>query len=249
MSQSALALVAPIQAQSVGKSNAIKRGKRGPRFPIRVDRVQARVDEMGLAATALAQQAGLERVFITDLLEGRKFSVNGRARLEKLAKALDCAPSYLTGARALPSRSTAGVSLPLAGCIEEGAFRAPDDLPKPLVPVQADPRYRGQQAVWAVAQPGLEAIGAPEGSWLLGVDATSYMRATGGLKAGQLVLVSITVNGVPGEELVLRRVVVFHDRTELHPVARGPVYCLGATTGQRRVSLRAVVLKAVQQLA
>lgn len=244
-----MATAAPIQAQGVGKSNGSTRGKRGPRFPIRVDRVQKRVEDMGMAATALTQQAGLERTFITDLLEGRKYSVNGRARLEKLAKALDCTPGYLTGSRALSARSTAGQSLPLAGSVEEGAFRLPIEAPQPLVPVHPDPRFRGPQAVWAVAQPGLESIGAPEGSWLLGVDAPAYMRAMGGLKAGQLVLVSITVDKVPGEELVLRRVVVFHDRTELHPVDKGPVYRLGATTGRRKVNLRAVVLKAVQQWA
>lgn len=246
----AIANLSPMNGEVVGKINVPLRRPRASRYPIRADRVEKRVRELGEAATVIALRNGLERVFITDLLEGRKRSVNGRERLERLASALECAPSYLIGSKAMAARVRQGGGLPLVATVEEGVFRAERAQAElPRVPVQPDPRHRGQQAVYAVASPGLEAIGAPPGSWLLTVDAEAYMRAQGGLRSGQVVVLVLTVPGIRGEEVLVRRVVVFADHTELHPVnGEGAVYRLGRQPVNQRLELRAVVLRAVQEL-
>jgi transcriptional regulator with XRE-family HTH domain len=235
----------------VGKSNPqISRKVPEPRFPIDAARVTERLNQMGVAPTRVAVEAKLQRTFITDILEGRKKSVNGKSRLDALAKALGVTPSYLTGAKAIrvPVEPAPDGRLRLQGIVSEGVKRTrPEAAAMPSVEVQADPRYPGAQGVYAVAD---ESMGphAAKGSWLLGVEPVAFLRAVGNYRAGQMVVVSLT--DTDGEELVVRRLVMFPDRTELHPVSgTGAMLTMGRHPRGRRMAIKAVVLKAIQELA
>lgn len=215
----------PIPTPSVGKSKPSSRRQveHDPRFPIMVERVTERLSELGINPTQAAIQAGLERTFITDLLEGRKHSVNGMPRLEKLAAALGCHPAYLADPRRFPERL--------------GPWRVGIKLPRTRPP--PDRRYRGAQGLYAVKGDGLAEVGAPRGSWLHLVDAGAFLHAERGYRAGQLVLARYQ------DEEAVRRVVPLPDRIELHALDRGPAW----TLGRDPVTVEAVVLKAMQELA
>lgn len=221
------------------------------RYPIDAARVTECLNSLGLGPVRVAKEARLQRTYISDILEGRKRSVNGRERLERLARALGVTPAYLTGVKAVQPRlkPADNGSLCLQGTIAEGVSRrTPDAGRYPTVAVQPDPRYLGEQGVFAVTGGDLASIGAPAGSWLLAVQASDFLRVTHGYRPGQLVICSL-VDGT-GEEVVVRRVITFPDRVELHPVTgEGTAYTLGRHPRGRRLSVKAVVLKAIHELA
>lgn len=222
-----------------------------PRYPILRERVASALHELGQGPITAAEQARLHRNYITDILLGRKKSVNGADRLERLARALGVSPAYLTGTKQAQNRIVVptGGGLQLQGVIAEGVKRRkPASAAMPTVSVQSDARYPGAQGVFAVSGDDLQAIGANAGSWLLVVDAQSFLKVAQAYRPGQLVVCSLT--DTDGEELVVRRVITFPDRVELHPVSGdGTVYTMGRHPRGRRLSVRAVVLKAIQELA
>jgi transcriptional regulator with XRE-family HTH domain len=63
---------------------------------IKIDRIQARMDELGLNPYAAAKKAGLGPDYVRDLLRG-KVKQPSAARLRDLAIALDCSPDFLMG--------------------------------------------------------------------------------------------------------------------------------------------------------
>lgn len=240
---------AVIDAQFVGKSKSAV--ARAPRYPIAVERVSQRLQELGLGPVQVAERTGLERTYLTDLLSGKKRSVNGQDRLQRLAKALRCTPGFLTGTKAaarLPASDRHG--LVLAGTVAEGVARpVPPAAALPNVPVQPDPRFPGAQAVFAVQGHALASVGAPEGAWLLAVDARAFVGAAGTYRPGQLVICALCGTDNGHEELCVRRVIPFADRVELHPVdGHGPAYVLGRPPRGKRLEVRAVVLRAIQEL-
>lgn len=108
--------------------------------------------------------------FITDLLKGRKKTINVDA-LTDLAVILDCDMDYLVGLQEMPRRTASTKeTLPVGGTLEMGAFRG-ERRQKTIsdnAPVIPDPRYPPtQQTVYLkVGDPELD-CGIEEGSLVL----------------------------------------------------------------------------------
>ena len=222
-----------VQPLSDRKTAAVKSGSEKNPWPkgqrrvaVDLERVKARMGELGLNPTDVSRLGNLERTFVADLLAGRKGKIR-KLFLEGLARGLNCDPRYLTGERddigAAPEGAAlrptrADAFLVLAGIIETGAFRTTTLTPEPVA-MRPDPRHPGlRQDAYVIAGKDLLAAGMPPGAYVSVVALDDWLRRYGGLKSSQMVLVAVELEGIAGRELSLRRVEVFTDRLELRPV-------------------------------
>lgn len=175
------------------------------RAEIRKDRIQARLDALGLSESAAALNGGLERGYIRDFLRGAKTGANGK-NLEKLALGLECSIAYLTGESDIVGASTKGAqTMPLVGSIEPGAERR--QRPVEEVAAQADDRYPGLRHVaFSVDTPAYEGRGVPEGHTLVAVHPDDWIARFGQFDQARLHVIEITRPERAGPEIVLREV-------------------------------------------
>lgn len=176
-------------------------------------RVQARLDALGINPFEAERRANLKRGYINDLLIGKKTTVRGKA-LPSMAGALECDPEFLTGAQDTP-RKGEHLLTQIEGIVEAGAWRDPGagaDLVPPL-PVSHDARFRANELrlymVWGDHAAGL-GINAGSLIWVRAIDAP--------LRDGDVVLASRTQGGKT--ELTIR--VVGKGGLEARP-ARGEI--------------------------
>src|ERR1700732_3293056 len=89
-------------------------------------RIQLRLDALGINAGKAAKKAGLGNTAIYDILRGSNINPTLRA-LELIAKACKCSLAYLLGeSDNLEGGSGTGLlSIPVLGCAEVGAYKVP----------------------------------------------------------------------------------------------------------------------------
>lgn len=197
---------------------------------MRKDRIEARMDALGINQFEAAEKAGKNSHYIYDFMVGRKSSFKGDGPV-RVAQALECSIEYLTGESdeigvppmatpaAVPS-AQAGRSLPLAGVVETGVFRRPSSVrgagrPLPIAPF---PDYPAEaQAAFAVRGGGMDTRGIIEGMTLVAVDIEA---ATKDLESGSVVIVEHVRSNGREAEISARELQYFPDRIELRAQSR-----------------------------
>lgn len=106
------------------------------------NRVQQRIDELGQSPITLARKVGLERGYINDILIGRKSTIRGD-KINLVAKALRCDPSFLTEDSPTPQISFQPPGIDVWGACQSGIWREKDakaDYPL-VLPIAPDARF------------------------------------------------------------------------------------------------------------
>lgn len=222
---------------------------------MRKDRIQARLDALGITQFDAALRAGKNSHFVYDFMIGRKASFKGDGPI-RLAQALQCSIEYLTGESdevgqpplmgpVLPHiRPDAG--LPVAGVVMAGAFRRPGTMKAgaDLLPFPPFPRYRvDRQSLYIVMGNGMDARGITNGMVLVGVAPEEF----GDIPNGSIVVVERIRRGGREVELSAREIQHYPNRTEF--IARStseniaPIIANnGKTTEGDKIQIRAVVI-------
>jgi transcriptional regulator with XRE-family HTH domain len=111
-------------------------------------RMRERMDELGPNARAVSKAIGAGNTYVHDILSG-KIKNPDRARLERIARELQCSVEWLEGtvntlyAPERPIRSDERVQIPVVGFIEPETFRTmkSDPLESRKVDFQVHPQY------------------------------------------------------------------------------------------------------------
>lgn len=230
---------------------------------MRKDRIEARLDALGINQFEAAERAGKNSHYIYDFMIGRKSSFKGDGPV-RVAQALECSIEYLTGesdgvgvppmlSPGMPA-AQAGQSLPLAGVVETGVFRRPGAVRgsgRP-VPVAPFPDYPPEaQSVFAVRGGGMDTRGIIEGMMLVAVDIEAAMDE---LESGSVVIVEHVRGNGREAEISARELQYFPDRIELRAQSRSEnikplVLKNGKIVGEGgKVRITALVIGAILRL-
>lgn len=115
------------------------------------ERVRSRLAELGISATQAARSVGLDGGFITDILRGRKSSIQGR-NFERLAKALQWTPADLVGFGSIEREGSSpniglDETIPILGQVAPGVWIDTQfETPGPLGFVNHNPVFSGYAA-------------------------------------------------------------------------------------------------------
>jgi transcriptional regulator with XRE-family HTH domain len=184
----------------------------GREMPLR-ERIQRRLEELGINPFEAARRGGLERGFVNDILIGRKQSARG-PNLAKLAAALDVDLAYLAEDQDEPRRAPLKPPadpdhLTLIGTAETGKFvpetpgsgSHPPAEPAPIAP---DPRFPAEhQFALRVRGNGAEEVGITEGQIVSAVALQDLPPEE--IRDGTLCIVRRREEGV-GTELSIRAI-------------------------------------------
>lgn len=182
-------------------------------------RVRQRIAALKISPIRLAQDVGLDRGYINDIIVGRKKNIS-RRNLPLVAKALQCDPEYLLGKQdevRIPGRSPLRTSnsqrsgLRFGGICETGVWKSPaaqtEMLSADPAPMEPDPKYDGMpQVAYMVRGDGMGGAQIKDGMWVTGVDGDAWQREIGPLESGMIVAVRALRGPGDGDaELSLRR--------------------------------------------
>lgn len=170
-------------------------------------RIEERLSTLHMNAFEAEEKAGLSRGYIYELLIGKKASIRA-SKIPAIATALECTPEYLTGQSPTPNANTNGEpplwaqgDVPVAGIIEEGALRKPEQI---KLSVQSDRRYRVEtQKAFLVRGDNWKSEGIFDGSILLATDMPA--------RIGDLVVVMRSREGAEEREITLRKIESSHE--------------------------------------
>ena len=188
---------------------------------MRRDRIEARLNELGINQFEAAKRAGKGTHFLYDFFIGRKKSFKGDGP-ERLAHALECSTSYLTGESEVIGSPPTGLLLPatqsngglsFAGVVEAGVFRKVQNLhfPAENIPIAPSPRFPAErQIAYIVRGTGLSARGIAEGAVLCAVKAEEAKEINNGAIA---IVEHLRLEGSE-IEISAREVQHFPNRTE-----------------------------------
>lgn len=197
------------------------------------ERVQARLDALGLGPIQAAERGDLERTYIRDIIKpnGKK-TVTARL-MPKLAAVLQTTSAYLNGetddaTRAEDRGSTSDVrisdrglmSVPKVGRVEAGEFREVlefDDSEREFLLEQIDPEFpRARMIAFDVLGDSMNQADPPipPGSVIMCVDFEDTQLP---MTDGMIVVLERTRNSRLTREWSVKEVVTHDDRTEFHP--------------------------------
>jgi len=183
-----------------------------------IDRLQHLLDASGLSARALSKQAKLGETYVSDVLAGKNLNPSIPA-LQAIAKVLNVSLAYLQGENDHLAGGSAPRTvnlLPRLGIIETGAFRKLPDGSAAMVQRPLSQSYpRAKHFVLAVGDHAMDA--AREGPILPGMDVlcVDMVDAELMVESGKVYAIRHTLDGGATYETVIRRAMVFRDRTEL----------------------------------
>lgn len=172
------------------------------------ERIEERVNALGISPITLAKSVGLERGYINDILIGRKKSVRGD-KIADIARALQCDPEYITGAQAEIRKKVDLEGIEFGGVCETGVWRSASlsaQEPSKSVPIEPDKRYPGLRNIaFDVRGNSLAAEGVTDGMTVAGIAAEEWERTIGPISSGMIVVVQATRERGKEFELSLRR--------------------------------------------
>jgi hypothetical protein len=204
-------------------------------MPSLKDVVAARLAELGQGPVEAATEAGIERTFIRDIVEGRKESVRQKS-MAGLAKALRWSTQELVGA--LDGLSpTAGVTRGLealvpvrrAGTVEAGAFRRVDEFEEEGDFLELfeprDQRFpEARQAYFDVAGDSMNALRPRpilDGDRVICIDYDD-LKGRMPLRDGMVVVVEQSLAGGHIRERSIKQVELYENRIEFCPRSTNP---------------------------
>lgn len=207
------------------------------------DRVEQRLQDLGLNQFEAAERAGRNKHYIYDFLHDKKKSIKGSG-LEQVANALECSIDYLLGnsddvgqppnrkvrrspppAQSAPLPSADGLTGPegseprvaIGGFAEADVFRRPAATPATPAVARIDLDLRfpdAPQTAFLMRGNSLEARGVVEGTILQTVPLDHYVRQEGPLKLGAIVVIQFVRDNGAEIEISAREIYEFKDRTE-----------------------------------
>jgi len=190
---------------------------------MRKDRIEARLEALGITQFEAAERAGKNTHFIYDFLAGKKRTFKGDGP-ELVAAALECSVDYLNGDTdevggskrrkpVFPSTKKHG-GLPFRGIVEADAFHRAGSrrIPDELIPIAPDMRFpNAKQGCYLVRGEGLDALGIHEGTFLTTVPIADYAATEGGHRPGDVVVLEHTRFGGREVEISARELVALEN--------------------------------------
>ncbi len=157
-----------------------------------IERLKARLDELGESSFDVSVKIGKNRNFLNDLFVGRKKSF-AASLLPDLALALNCDVQWLLGMQASPRVTGSELdTLPVMGTIEPGVWRpaGKDPAMGTRVPMRPDARYpASQQRVWMVRGDILDGEMIAAGTAVLTADVPNLAALFNQIGNGDLLVV------------------------------------------------------------
>jgi hypothetical protein len=194
------------------------------------ERINARLEALGINAFEAARRGGFERAFLHDLLSGRKERIHPRNHA-KIAEVLSCSVEYLRGETDDPRGiihadpdapfRLVHFGLPLHGVIEVGAFRKRREVKRDdLAPLAADPGFdETKQMAFELRVADAFQLSLKGGRAFLGaIDFIEYTTSCGSLRNGDLVVVESQSDSDPSLLETSCCEVLFSDK-QIHLVA------------------------------
>lgn len=223
--------------------------------------MEKRLDEIGTNAFAAAERVGFERTYISDLILGRKKSIN-RRMLHRLAITLECDPAYLTRERETPGMPPIDPAIPplmparmpevmIAGEIERGVFRTrAAERSGTLAMVAPDRRYLGApQEAYRIACDSYEKLGMPKGCTVVSVGPHEFSRAHDGIPEGRMAVVQREIDGIDGRGLDIMRTGASPSLIDIESGAEIEMDGdLVGRAGSQRITVLGVVTRIIQVL-
>lgn len=193
------------------------------------DRLQSLLRASGLSARAVSKQAGLGDTYVNDVLTKKNCNPSIPA-VQAIARVLGTTVAFLVGEINHPITDAAprDVNLvPMMGIIESGAFRKVKDgdsftmVQRPLS--QAYPKAK--HFTLAVGDDSMN-VGNKEGPILPGMEVlcVDLISADLTVESDKIYAVRRTLDGGLTYETIIRRAMVFRDRTELLAESNKPGY-------------------------
>ncbi len=202
-----------------------------------MQRVQQRLDELGMTQSDLARRAGVHRDMISRLLLGKVSSPRGTTLL-KIAEALNADVDWLAGrtneyrpyvkaasrgnGTDAPVRSLSRI--PVVGKVEAGAFRPVDEhIDEATVRrIDAAPHWRFKNFnhfAFDVVGDSMNLAGISDGDTIICID---WIESGMSELTGLTVVVERTINGGHLREWTVKEMEAFPDRVILHPRSSNP---------------------------
>lgn len=233
------------------------------------ERVEERMQAIGLKAYPLALKAGLGTSFVRDILRG-KTATPKADNLNKLARALGTSPEYLLGVSDSPdSQFVDGVDgpvpvlsprVPYGGEVRAGGFLAVDELAQiegdhmvPAAVVRNDLYGTAPQFAWKVRGSSMDLAGIHEGMWVIAVPYFDYVERFGDPPNGHAVIAERTRFGGSEIERTVKEVQFGRGGVRLVPRSSDPThrelfvpYTPDADSDSETIAILAVVVSAVR---
>jgi transcriptional regulator with XRE-family HTH domain len=198
-----------------------------------IDRLQHLLAASGMSARALSKRAKvgdefLGETYVSDVLAGKNLNPSIPA-LQAIAKVLGVSLAYLTGENDHLSGEIAprAVNLiPRLGIIETGAFRKLPDGSAAMVHQPLSQSYpAAKHFVLAMGDHSMD-VGGKEGPILPGMNVlcVDMVDAELTVESGKVYAIRRTLDGGATYETIIRRAMVFRDRTELSAESSQPGY-------------------------
>lgn len=200
------------------------------------ERIQQRLEEVGISARAASLQVGASPDLLRNLFNHKSRTLRSDYII-KLARVLQVSESWLLGTsdemgpHEAFNEDAPNFGLPHAGLVKAGLFQPQNDLDQTAdlrrVAIAPDPRFPARdQAVFDVV--GDSMSGPParimEGMKVHTVSRSAWERRFADLPDGSIVVVARSRDGLPERELTLKRLRYFKDRWELRPESSNPVH-------------------------
>jgi len=234
-------------------------------------KILKRLQELEKSPAAASVEAGLDKSFVRDILNGRKKSMQVKTATE-LAKVLGWNVSQLLSDDGVESEEMFSSSLPspsdehdqpddafgiqFGGAVGAGPFRVTNNLDQDaarrVIPIEPDPRYPvADQSACQVEGDSVNREDIVQGMWLHVVSRDAWERRHGSIPDKKLVVAMALRDHGATKELGVKILRLFLDRIELQPNSTNPAHQPWIIPHKREddnvlVEVIGVVLKAVK---
>lgn len=198
-----------------------------------VNRLEARMAQLGLTAKGASLRAGLGATAVSDIIRGKNLRPS-IPQVSAIANALNCDLAYLVGEQDYPTREPeikGTFEVPVSGIAEAGVFRVmPNvrsdfEISLPSIAATRSVRYPRAKhfamEVRGLSMNAAEPFPILPGMYVLCVDMVSAELI---VESGKIYTVRRTMDAGSTYEFTIKRAFVFRDRIELRPESTDPTF-------------------------
>lgn len=214
-----------------------KRGKKVSRYlgdrhaKLLIDRIEHRLDEMGLNAKTASVKAGHGATFVSDIINGKNQNPT-LVVIQSLARILECDVGYLTGEQPEPRHGGTDLvaEIPVIGMAEAGSFRVMADVDHEIInnikTISAKRSLRFPKRQHFALEVRGDSMNAArpnpilDGAIVLCVDMGAELE----IESGNIYAVRRTLDDGQTWECTVKRAQVYRSRYELRPESNNPKY-------------------------